>query len=226
MNIVIRLTFKELHEHFQTYNPQYCIYRGLSSIEHSLTTTLGRVVLKEGDTHKAVEARSLRIFKERAIPFITTIPSNDWEWLALAQHHGLPTRLLDWTRNPLVALFFSVQTDNNNEQSAVYVLHQRHQTIVNVEEHKNPLKMGGNSLRYIPSHVTQRIIAQNGLFTFHPGDPSRPFETDDIDKIIIPAERRKIIKQELYRYGIHEASMFPGLDGLSGHIKWMNESSH
>lgn len=226
MATVTRRTFKELHEQFQTYDPLYTIYRGVSSIDYKLITTLGRVKLKKDDTFELVEKRVLKVFKERAVAFVTTMPANDWEWLALAQHHGLPTRLLDWARNPLVALYFSVRNYNNDEPSAIYVLHQKRQSTIDIEEYKKPLEMGGFAWRYIPSHVTPRIIAQNGLFTFHPGDVSAPFNEKEIDKIIIPAERRKTLKQELYRYGIHEASMFPGLDGLASHIKWMNESSY
>lgn len=225
MSTVTRTTFRELHEHFQAYDPQHTIYRGISSIEYDLVPTLGRVNLKQGDTFQSVEKRALRVFKERSLPFLSTKPVNDWEWLALAQHHGLPTRLLDWTRNPLVALYFSVRKEND-DQSAIYILHQEKQPLVNVEMMTNPLEIGGLPLRYIPSHVTERIIVQNGLFTFHPGSPNKPFETEKMDKVIIPEEKRKRLKQELYRYGIHEASMFPGLDGLADHVKWMNENSH
>jgi len=226
MTTVIRRTFKELHEQFQTYDPLFTIYRGVSSVEHKLVTTLGRVNLKKGDTFDVVEKRALKIFKQRAVPFISIMPANDWEWLALAQHHGLPTRLLDWTRNPLVALYFSVNKYNNNEQSAIYVLHKNDQQVVDIEQNKSPIEFSGQTLRYIPSHVTPRIIAQNGLFTFHPNDIEEPYKASEIDKIIIPAERRKTLKQELYRYGIHDASMFPGLDGLASHVKWMNEISY
>ncbi|GAB4191743.1 MAG: hypothetical protein Tsb002_20790 [Wenzhouxiangellaceae bacterium] len=86
--------------------------------------------------------------------------------------------------------------------------------------------MAGMPLRYIPSHVTQRIIVQNSLFTFHPSNPKEAYEPNNMDKLIIPAKSRKKLKQELYRYGIHEASMFPGLDGLASHLKWMNEKSY
>lgn len=226
-NVVERRTFKELHEHFQTYDPQHAIYRGVSKVDYKLVTTLGRVDLKDNDTFRKVESRALRIFKERSIPFLTTKPVNDWKWLALAQHHGLPTRLLDWSRNPLVALYFSVISDNNNEASAIYVYNKKKQVIVDIDKYPTPLKLKSiEPLRYIPSHVTPRIIAQNGLFTFHSREPEIPFESEFIDKIIIPANRRKRLKQELYRYGLHEASMFPGLDGIAEHIKWMNEKSH
>ena len=52
--------------------------------------------------------RMLDDFKRRALPFVDMIPRNDFEWLFLMQHHGVPTRLLDWTTNALVALFFAV----------------------------------------------------------------------------------------------------------------------
>ena len=225
MDIVIRSTLGELHKQFELYDPQFTIFRGVSSVDHKLISTLGRIHLKITDTHSSVEKRILKTFKERALPFLTTVPDNDWEWLALAQHHGLPTRLLDWTRNPLVAAYFSVEK-NSNEDSVIYVLNQKKQSLINVKKTKNPLKVSGLPKRYIPSHVTERIIVQNGLFTFHPEDPSNAYVSDFIERIKIPAKARKRMKRDLYRYGVHEASMFPGLDGLAAHVKWMNEKSH
>ncbi len=124
----------------------------------------------------------------------------------------------------MVATYFAVRKETEGD-SAIYVLKQRN-SIVDTDEWNTPLKMGGLPLRYIPSHVTQRIIVQNGLFTFHPSSPEEPYKTEEIDKLIISAKFRKKLKQELYRYGIHEASMFPGMDGLANHIKWINENSH
>jgi hypothetical protein len=220
---ITRSTFKQLHEQFQSYDPRHTIFRGVTKAEYELVCRAGRLNLKSGDNLQNVEKRMLRTFKERAIPFLEYKPTNDWEWLAVAQHHGLPTRLLDWTRNPLVATYFAVRKENGGD-SAIFVLKQP-TTIADPDEWHAPLEMGGLPMRYIPHHVTQRIIAQTGLFTFHP-EPTRAYRDPEFDKLIIPMRFRKKIKQELYRYGIHEASMFPGLDGLANHIAWMNEDSY
>ena len=78
------------------------IYRGLSDYDYELKTSLIRL----GGSYSSLEFHLLRNFKKYA--FTPNISSNtDWDWLALAQHHGLPTRLLDWTYSPYSALHFA-----------------------------------------------------------------------------------------------------------------------
>lgn len=70
----------------------------------------GNEIIRAGgvtDTGPSPE-RMLDDFKRRALPFVDMVPRNDFEWLFLMQHHGVPTRLLDWTTNALVALYFAI----------------------------------------------------------------------------------------------------------------------
>ena len=163
----------------------------------------------------------LALFKQRALPLLDFMPRNDWEWLAIAQHHGLPTRLLDWTRNPLVAAFFAVEEQFNGD-SAIYVL--RNKKMLLTDKIPDPFKRK-NVGKFVPAHVTKRIIAQFGLFTIHP-NPAIPLVSDEVEKLVIPSRLRKPLKDVLFRYGINRGSLFPDLDGLATSIQWMRTVCH
>ncbi|MCB0571530.1 MAG: FRG domain-containing protein [Phaeodactylibacter sp.] len=77
------------------------VYRGLEDSQFTLTTTLNRL----GESH--LEKHLLRNFRKYSQKQISSEYTSLWNWLALAQHHGLPTRLLDWTYSPYVALHFT-----------------------------------------------------------------------------------------------------------------------
>lgn len=70
-----------------------------------------------------LECEVLETFSNHLLTYVQHRPMTPWEELAIAQHHGLPTRFMDWTTNPLVALYFAVRNTNGRSgDSAVYVL--------------------------------------------------------------------------------------------------------
>ena len=83
------------------------IYRGHADDGWELKASIGRNYTGAWDTVAPREQQALEEFKKRSIPYIRHRPATDIEWLCLMQHHGCATRLLDFTSNPLIALFFA-----------------------------------------------------------------------------------------------------------------------
>ena len=94
-------SFPDLFEAFQRYRGGRWVFRGVHDPSFQLVPKIGR-----GVNYRA-ERRILDQFRRQAPAYINQLPRDEWELLALGQHHGLPTRLLDWTENPLVPAFFA-----------------------------------------------------------------------------------------------------------------------
>ncbi|HZW03520.1 MAG TPA: FRG domain-containing protein [Anaerolineaceae bacterium] len=97
------------------------VYRGLSDAAYRLETSLMRL----GGNYAQMEQHLLRNFRKYAHRDIVERDTL-WHWLSLAQHHGLPTRLLDWTVSPLVAAHFATaNTDKYNRDGAIWAIDYR-----------------------------------------------------------------------------------------------------
>src|SRR5215211_2540826 len=183
-------TFTELHEVIAPYDERTIIYRGMKSVKYPLIPKIGRIVPPPSiGSREANEQEILRLFKERALRFIDFTPTSDWDWLALGQQHGLPTRLLDWTNNPLVACYFAVE-EPSEDDSVIYAYQNR--SYIDVEEYTEPFRYRGVG-KFIPRHISPRITNQGGLFTIHP-KPYEQFESEAIEKLIILNRIRSTLK--------------------------------
>ena len=204
-------SFSDLHEAVVRHDTNITVYRGLRNIDYELIPKLGRYeTLRLANPQKGdrMERTIFRLFRQAAVPYLTNIPRSEWDWLAIAQHHGLPTRLMDWTRNPLVAAFFAVEKEHRGD-SVIYIYRERH--YIDITKHRHPLDHPTVG-RFIPDHVTKRITAQAGLFTIHP-DWRKPFDEPTLERLVIKHDFRHPLKKILFRYGRHRASLFPDLDG-------------
>ena len=91
--------------------------------------------------------------------------SDDWLVLWLAQHHGVPTRLLDWTRSPLVATYFAVENTSACD-AAVWVIWGMNPNEVRP---KSPFDIK-KVMRVSPLAITPRVQSQSSVFTVHPNN--------------------------------------------------------
>jgi hypothetical protein len=178
------------------------------------------------------EERILRIFKRKAHHFIDDAPSSDddFEWMAMMQHHGAPTRLLDFTWSPYVAAFFALY--RATEDAAVWAFNpaliskQAGVDLTDKAEFRRVFLRQETPIVSVgePQRMNRRLIAQSGTFAI-PGVLDRsmdeilstyPDPRNTLVKFILPIERiRDRGMRELYRMNITHASLFPDLDGLA-----------
>jgi hypothetical protein len=202
MSEIIVKSFSEFHDAIQE-NPSRIRYRGLCDSSYELIPKVGRS--KKYSLHN--EKMAFKIFKIQGRPYLGFTPKTDWEWLAIAQHHGLATRLLDWTRNPLIALYFAVHFSPKTDG----VVYMREPTEVISEDHEvSPFDLD-KVVTFTPSYLAPRIGRQEGDFTVHP-EPTKPM-ADGVIRVIVKKGAKKKIVPVLDRYGVHAGTIFPDLDG-------------
>ena len=218
-------SFIELTTSFDKLHVSQWFYRGVDRKDRKLVPGLFRSDISQGfASWSNLESYILKIFQLEAKPYHNLQSQEYVELLCLAQHHGLPTRLLDWTTNPLVALFFATEKFNLNEDCAVWCYGVHSTTNCLPESSMVERRISTRDHILFPQHISQRITNQSGCFTVHEHPKGREdfvaFEDSNdsfgvFEKIIIPSKFRKEIFVQLYEIGYHYGLIYPGLDGIS-----------
>lgn len=165
------------------------------------------------------------------------------QWICVAQHHNLPTLLLDWTLNPLVALYFAVWHRKEEVDGRLWAMRlkevdDRQDLTVHLEdEYPFPAKADdwhsklpehrGRPLVIVPCAFTRRIEVQAGRFIYYSGGDDNKTPLDcylgdkpwlELQQFCIPKEAKEAIELELNACLVSERTLFPDLDGCARYL--------
>jgi hypothetical protein len=218
-------------------------YRGRSDAGDDLRTSLVRL----GGDAAAIEKQLLRNFRKYAA---ASDVDHDtlWDWLALGKHHGLPTRLLDWTYSPYVALHFLTHDPRAYDRDGVVWLVDYVRThellppalrelldrdganvfttelLAEAAPHVDELdRLGDFALFVEPPSFDARIVNQYALFSLVSRadaglDAWLDRHPELVRRLVVPAELKWEVRDKLDQANVTERVLFPGLDGLS---RWL-----
>ncbi|OOB76148.1 hypothetical protein AXF41_04450 [Clostridium haemolyticum] len=221
MNEIRINNFQQFHNALAKYkNDTEWIFRGQGKVSWKLVPKAGRYPYSNANDQEFFLA-----WKRRATEFIDIEKYNDWNLLAIAQHYGFATRLLDWTHNPLIAGYFAV--NKYYDSDAVIYAYLNNKSIfaqdTDLFSHKGIHK-------FIPNGDIQRIVRQCAIFTVHgPATISLDENIDNncsLEKIIIDKNYRRELLFDLSYYGVNRLYLFPDLDGLSVYMNWHMENDN
>lgn len=198
MAAIVRHTLKSLTDYvtliqkLQSKVKHPLWFRGITNSAHQLIPSLYRhpKITEAGEFNK-LEHELLTRFRQRSIPYRNRDLTDDWEALFFMQHYGVPTRLLDWTENPLTALHFALMHVSARNlgnvasltESVIWVLDPiawNQVALKDVSYSGGPLSTTDEDIKSYASHVTTkklhpvalygahnspRIVAQQGVFT-------------------------------------------------------------
>ena len=183
--------------HSPPFDSERWAFRGQTRAEWGLRPGIER----HANMPQVAEQYIEREFKRRAHHYLRDLPDDrdDLEWLALMQHYGAPTRLLDWTNSAYIAAFFAAETASSSEPFAVWAIDRESMRSeaqvmlgLNDPDGDNDLGSRKNFRRlyrdvqpdglYLtapvqPYRMNERLTIQQGLFLF-PNNPLINFETN------------------------------------------------
>lgn len=175
---------------------------------------------------ESTEKKMLSELRRIGAAYLPQQDAGDWELMVIAQHFAMATRLLDWTSNPLAALWFACSSHEKGD-CHVYVL-EADTLLIPEEKQKSPFGVAKTRV-FQPRLNNPRIVAQDGWFTAHryANSNSRflPLEKigdikGHLTELVIPEGSRTQMLKSLDRHGISSRALFPDLEGLCRYVSW------
>lgn len=198
-------------------------YRGQSDAEWGIEPKAHRLPYSRGDKFDF----KFKMWLKQSHNYPEMHHSNSLEAMAIAQHHGFATQLLDWTSNILIAAFFAC-SDNLKKDAKIFAYFPT-QYIFLDDDVMAPGEIK-NVVGYQPKNITGRLKAQSGCFTYHKENDFKiengyfnPGQHETLGEWTVSAEHKVPILRMLDRLAINYKTIFPDLDGLSKHYCLQDE---